>query len=281
MPRVDWLARLDAHGRHITDVDKPKLSVQWCGETRTAEDSWTEGDAVIVTDASVRSTAKPQELTIMLGDFVYCTAKKKDFAEIIQVIDIFSNPETNDIWLGMRHLWRPSFFEDAALMQLPEFPHARELFFQPERDVEEIDIQNLEMIPVKVLAATDFDFEGDVMPHTFFWRREYDGKFFVDPKPPTPPGATAAPPGATGSPPSTAPAPADDTPPAQEDPARPKRRNVQAERLAALEAKVVSLQLVVDAQATQLVDVRAEFRVDAVKLQQMLDALTARVTALE
>ena len=56
---------------------------------------------------------------------------------------------------------------------------------------------------------------------------------------------------------------------------------MQAERLAALEAKVVSLQLVVDAQATQLVDVRAEFRVDAVKLQQMLDALTARVTALE
>lgn len=255
MPRVDWLARLDAHGRHITDVDKPKLSVQWCGETRTAEDSWTEGDAVIVTDASVRSTAKPQELTIMLGDFVYY------------------------IWLGMCHLWRPSFFEDAALMQLPEFPHARELFFQPERDVEEIDIQNLEMIPVKVLAATDFDFKGDVMPHTFFWRREYDGKFFVDPKPPTPPGATAAPPGATGSPPSAAPAPADDTP--QEDTARPKRRNVQAERLAALEAKVVSLQLVVDAQATQLVDVRAEFRVDTVKLQQMLDALTARVTALE
>ena len=59
--RVDWQGRLDARGYHVTPVDRPDAGARWVGATTTAADKWTEGDAIVIFDSSVRGKAKPQE----------------------------------------------------------------------------------------------------------------------------------------------------------------------------------------------------------------------------
>ena len=102
--RVDWQGRLDARGYHVTPVDRPDAGARWVGETTTADDGWTEGDAIVVFDSSVRGKAKPQELTVQVGDHVYMTSEEGEAAEIVQVVDIFASPESAEFWFGIRHM---------------------------------------------------------------------------------------------------------------------------------------------------------------------------------
>ena len=101
--RVDWQGRLDARGYHVTPVDRPDAGARWVGETTTADDGWTEGDAIVIFDSSVRGTAKPQELTVQVGDHVYMTSVEGEVAEIVQVVDFFAEPESGAFWFGVRH----------------------------------------------------------------------------------------------------------------------------------------------------------------------------------
>ena len=52
---IDWSARLDARGYHITPARRYDVVARWAGETRSVTDEddgtiWVEGDTITVTD---------------------------------------------------------------------------------------------------------------------------------------------------------------------------------------------------------------------------------------
>ena len=120
---------------------KAQSGARWSGETTTCEDGWEEGTALVLSDSSVRGKAKPQELVVQVGDYVYITGGEVgEPAEIVQTVDIFANPE-NPGSASATCMWWREYMEASSFADWPTRPpHARELFMQTDRDTTECPV---------------------------------------------------------------------------------------------------------------------------------------------
>ena len=264
----DWAARLDERGYHLTPTTRPDTAWRWDGPVEVAEDGYTDGAAIVIWHEAV-------EVKVEVGGVYYLTGTRKGRpAEIALITDICEKPRMNTVWLGVKFFYRP---EHSKLSDDFEW-HPRELFLFTERHKREMWSGTLELVPITVTELHDVSaFQQPPPPHTFFYRREFDGKDYYDVKPPE--GATGAgvsvgaagtdtDAGAEAVPMDAEPMEVEPTP----APERPKRRNRNEERLAALEAQVASLEVkanVTDALVSELADVKASLERAQVQLDEV------------
>jgi len=271
----DWAARLDDRGYHQVPISRPDTTWRWDGPTETAEDGFIDGHAIVLSNGDT-------EFKVKVGDVAYLTGISKGKpAEVVQIIDICEKPGKETAWLGVKFFWRP---ERMKLSDDIEW-HQRELFLQTERHKKEMWCGTVELVPLTIIELHDVSkLPEPPPPHTFFYRREYDGKQLLDLEPPNDAGVDAGSSATADTGAGAQPMDAETTaPPPPEQPERPKRRNKNDERLAALEAQVASLQLkadVTDALVTELADLKVAVECAQAQLEDV-GSLKQRVAKLE
>ena len=148
MPPIDWAARLDARGYHITSVSRHDTAARFDGPVRVADDGWVEGDAVIAFDPEQPDV----QLRIQVGDPVYMSGSRRGQpAEIARIDSFFAKAEDGDIWFYNTFFWRP----ERMRLGDDEPWEPAELFLQTTPDESENSVAAIELTRVHITQTAD------------------------------------------------------------------------------------------------------------------------------
>jgi hypothetical protein len=116
-PPIDWAARLDERGYHLTATKRKDTLARWACETVDVVDeddgkTYTEGDTVIVFDPD----DPDKKLTISVGDVVYLSNNCKGKpAEIVRIEKLYTDVGQSDVASSCNVAGTPSHGCDAPM----------------------------------------------------------------------------------------------------------------------------------------------------------------------